>query len=192
MAGLNPLRRGVPDVRINAPESIKLDGLTLRRLRMDDAEAVYTSYARDPEVTRWLTFKTHDHVDHATEYCAAMQNAWEAGEVFCHALVDPADDTLFGTIDMRIDGFHAAFGYAMARDRWGRGYASRALKALVDFALDQPTIYRAWAFCDAENGTSARVMEKAGMTFEGVLHRWHVAQNLSPEPRDCFAYAKVR
>ena len=72
------------------------------------------------------------------------------------------------------------------------GQAGRALGALVDRALEQPGIWRAWAFCDAENPASARVMEKAGMSFEGRLRRWHVAPNVSSEPRDCLAYAMVR
>ena len=189
---LDPLRRSVPVDKINAPERFELEGLMLRRLCVDDAEAVFESYAQDPEVTRWLTFKTHDHVSHAQDYCLAMEKAWEAGRTFCYALIDPADHTLFGSIALRVDGFHAAFGYDMARSQWGHGHGSRALTALVEFALNQPTIFRAWAFCDVENSASARVMEKAGMRLEGVLRRWHVAPNTSPEPRDCFAYAKVR
>ncbi len=35
-------------------------------------------------------------------------------------------------------------------------------------------------------------MEKAGMTFEGVLRRYSVHPNRSPEPRDVLLYAKVR
>jgi [ribosomal protein S5]-alanine N-acetyltransferase len=35
-------------------------------------------------------------------------------------------------------------------------------------------------------------MEKAGMTLEGTLRRWFVHPNISPEPRDCRVYARVR
>jgi len=35
-------------------------------------------------------------------------------------------------------------------------------------------------------------MEKAGMTFEGVLRQYFVHPNISSEPRDCRMYAKVR
>ena len=30
------------------------------------------------------------------------------------------------------------------------------------------------------------------MTFEGILRRYFVHPNISPEPRDCCLYAKVR
>jgi hypothetical protein len=39
---------------------------------------------------------------------------------------------------------------------------------------------------------AARVLEKLGMSREGVLRRWLIHPNISPEPRDCYAYAKVR
>lgn len=67
-----------------------------------------------------------------------------------------------------------------------------ALTFLVDWSLSRPDIYRAWAFCDVANPASARVMEKAGLVREGLLHRWHVAPSLGPEPRDCLVYAKAR
>ncbi|MFA6141455.1 MAG: GNAT family protein, partial [Hyphomicrobium sp.] len=67
-----------------------------------------------------------------------------------------------------------------------------ALRALTDCALRQSPIWRASAACDAENVASARVMEKAGMAFEGILRRAITAPNMSPEPRDCRLYAKVR
>ncbi|MSU71119.1 MAG: N-acetyltransferase [Opitutus sp.] len=74
----------------------------------------------------------------------------------------------------------------------GYGFAAEALTFLVEWALAQSTIWRAWAFCDVENPGSVRVMEKAGMVREGVLRRWHVCPTLGPEPRDCIVCAKVR
>ena len=53
-------------------------------------------------------------------------------------------------------------------------------------------IFRAEATCDVENGASACVMEKTGMTREGVLRRYTLHPNLSDEPRDSFLCARVR
>ncbi|MEQ8396274.1 GNAT family N-acetyltransferase [Thalassobaculum sp.] len=187
-----PLERTRRTTEIGFPETLDLGPTILRRLRVSDADAVFARYAADPEVTRWLTFKTHQSVEEAVAFCALMEQHWDAGREFTYALSEPGDPIPFGVASARVDSFHVAFGYAMAKDRWGRGHASRALAALVDLALEQPGIWRAWAFCDAENPASARVMEKAGMTYEGRLRRWHVAPNVSPDPRDCLAYAKVR
>ena len=66
--------------------------------------------------------------------------------------------------------------------------------------VPHPSIRRSWrrvkrraaAICDIDNQASARVMEKAGMNFEGVLRRHTLHPNIAPEPRDCRMYAKVK
>lgn len=54
--------------------------------------------------------------------------------------------------------------------------------------LQVPEVCRVWATCDVDNPASARVLEKAGFTFEGVLHRWN-RHNVSADPRDARVYA---
>ena len=51
---------------------------------------------------------------------------------------------------------------------------------------------RVWAVCDVDNTASARVMEKIGMTREGLMRRGVLHPNSSSEPRDCWLYAKVK
>jgi hypothetical protein len=48
------------------------------------------------------------------------------------------------------------------------------------------------AFCDVKNTASARVLEKLGMLRESLLRRWIIHPNISPEPGDCYVYAKAR
>jgi [ribosomal protein S5]-alanine N-acetyltransferase len=66
------------------------------------------------------------------------------------------------------------------------------VRVLIDWALSQPSIYRVSAVCDSENLASARVMEKAGMQREGLVHRGVLHPNISDEPRDCWLYAKFK
>jgi hypothetical protein len=69
---------------------------------------------------------------------------------------------------------------------------TEALRSIVSWALGQPDVFRVWATCDVENMASTRVLERAGMTREGVLRRWIVHPNLSSTPRDAFCYAIVK
>jgi RimJ/RimL family protein N-acetyltransferase len=69
---------------------------------------------------------------------------------------------------------------------------TEALAEVVRWALYQDTIWRIGAVCDVENVASARVMEKVGLTKEGILRRWIMHPNVSDLPRDCFSYARVR
>ncbi len=57
----------------------------------------------------------------------------------------------------------------LARDRWGRGYAPEAARALLDHAFLTTPVERVFAPIFAENVKSRRAAEKMGLTLEGVL-----------------------
>ena len=171
---------------------IHTERLTLRAPRMDDAAAIFDSYARDPEVTRYLVWTPHRSVAETEEYLRRV-TAVEGGDTQYHwAVTERGDDAARGMIALRRNGHKADFGYVLAREWWGRGYTTEALRAVLAFAFTLPGLYRVWAVCDAENVASARVMEKAGLQFEGVLRRHTVHPNIGPEPRDMRCYALTR
>ena len=165
--------------------------LELCKLRPDDAEAVFSAYARDLEATKYLTWHPHTMLHETRQYIESRIAAWENGSEFTWA-VRLHDGHLIGGLAMRLDKFKADFGYVFAKSFWGQGYATEALQALVDWGLSQPGIFRFWAVCDVENIGSARVLEKVGMRKEGVLHRWMSHPNISATPRDCLCYARVK
>jgi RimJ/RimL family protein N-acetyltransferase len=176
------------------PATFGTSRLVGRMPRADDGPAVFAAYANDPAVTRFLMWKAYDRVEPLNAFLRECIANWEkdAGH-YVWILCRKGTDTPIGSIGMKIEpGGKAMFGYALARKCWGYGFATEALAYLVNWALAQPAIYRAWAFCDVENPASARVMEKAGLVREGILRRWHVAPTLGPEPRDCLVYAKVK
>lgn len=168
--------------------------LVARPPRADDGPAVFAAYASDPEVTRYLIWNTYDRVEPLNAFLRECIACWEKGEGhLAWLLCLKGTDTPIGSIGVTISARgRALFGYVLGRKYWGHGFAAEALTYAVDWALAQPTIFRAWAFCDAEHTASVRVMEKAGMVREGVLRRWQVFPALGSEPRDCVVCARVR
>ena len=167
--------------------------LVARPPRADDADRVYASYASDPEVTRYLSWPAYTRVPPLAAFLGDCAAHWEKSDGhFAWLLSLKGTDSPIGSIGVTIEGGKAMFGYVLAKKFWHRGLAAEALTFLVDWALAQPGIYRAWAFCDAENPASVRVMEKAGLVREGVLRRWHASPAFGPEPRDCIVCAKVK
>ena len=166
--------------------------LLARKPRLSDAAIVFGAYATDPEVTRFLTWKPYRELLPLERFFHHSIQEWECGKSFAYMLCLKETDEPIGSIHLKIDGFTAQFGYVLVKTHWGKGLTTEALSFLVDWALAQPGIYRATAFCDVENPGSARVMEKAGMMFEGITKRGHIAPTIGPEPRDCRVYAKVR
>jgi ribosomal-protein-alanine N-acetyltransferase len=173
------------------PATFHTHRLLLRPVTLDDAAAIFTAYARDPEVTRYVIWSPHRHLDDTREFLQRCLDRRAAGWEFTWAICQP-DGTLIGSFALRIDGHKANTGYGIARPYWGQGYATEALQAVVEWALLQPEIYRVWATCDFENPGSARVMEKAGMTYEGILRCWLIHPQAGSTPRDCLCYSIVK
>jgi ribosomal-protein-alanine N-acetyltransferase len=177
---------------LRAPAVIETNRLRLRAPRLEDADEIFARYAQDAEVTRYLTWRPHTSVEPVREFLRGLLTLREQGAVLPWVVERRADGRLLGAMDLRLQGFRAEIGYALARDAWGQGFASEAAWALVDWALRQPGLYRVWAVCDVDNPASGRVLEKAGMVREGLLRRWSMHPNVSDEPRDCWCYARVR
>jgi ribosomal-protein-alanine N-acetyltransferase len=175
------------------PSTFVTARLTARKPRVDDASAVFAAYANDPEITRYLAWKAYERIEPLKAFLREAISNWEKNNGHLMWLLClKGSDRPIGSIGMTLEGGKAMFGYVLAKKFWGRGLAAEALTFLVDWSLTQPEISRAWAYCDVENPTSMRVMEKAGMVREGLLHRWHVCPTLGPELRDCFVCAKVK
>lgn len=119
-------------------------------------------------------------------------DAWQAGSIYQWVITKAAADIPIGMISVILDEHGAMLGYVLARSEWGKGFCTEAAQALVDRAFNEWGVYRVWAYCDVDNPASARVMEKVGMTREGILRRFALHPNVSPEPRDVLVYAKVR
>jgi RimJ/RimL family protein N-acetyltransferase len=64
-------------------------------------------------------------------------------------------------------------GYGLARDAWGKGLATEAARAVVDYGFSALGLAKVWARTDPRNAASVRVLEKLGMRREGLL-RSHV------------------
>jgi RimJ/RimL family protein N-acetyltransferase len=174
------------------PETFETLRLLLRLPVISDADAIFKGYAQDAEVTKYLSWRPHESIDTTQEFLRRCIRCWEDGTAFPWVIMRKEDGALLGMIEMRMDGFRADFGYGIARQFWGNGYATEAVRTIVSWAIEQESIYRVWAVCDVENLASARVLEKAGLQKEGILRRYILHPNLSQEPRDCTCYSFVK
>ncbi len=173
------------------PERIETERLVLRRPSPDDAPAIYR-YSSDPDVTRFVQWRPHRDMRDTREFLIRCIGLWNGEERFPFVIMPKGVQTPIGMIEIHSGGCRWGVGYVLAKKFWGRGYTTEALRGVIGWALAQPSVYRMDATCDVENVASYRVMEKAGMQREGLLRRWAIHPNLSPEPRNCFIYATVR
>jgi RimJ/RimL family protein N-acetyltransferase len=81
----------------------------------------------------------------------------------------PPDGDLVGAIgfDRLEDGDSPDLGYWLGVSHWGRGYATEAARAVIDFAFDAYGFERLAAGCRITNAASRRVLEKCGFQYCG-------------------------
>jgi ribosomal-protein-alanine N-acetyltransferase len=79
---------------------------------------------------------------------------------------------VIGGLNLRFNFEHrsAELGYSVARNCWGKGIGTEAARAVIDAAFStHGDLNRVCARADTANVGSQRVMEKVGMTKEGIL-----------------------
>ena len=172
--------------------TIESERFRMRPMRPADAELVQ-QYVSDPEVALTTGEIPHPYPDGAAiEWISTHDDLRKKGQLEIFAIVERDSDLLVGAIDLRRGEFahiHEV-GYWVAREQWGRGICTEAVKALVDFAFERDEkLMRIFAYSFPENPASARVQEKAGFQREGLLR--HGLVRLT-EPRDAFLSAIVR
>jgi RimJ/RimL family protein N-acetyltransferase len=177
---------------MQAPERVETPRLVLRKPALEDAEAIFSRYASDPEVTRFLSWPRHESVDATRAFLEFSNTAWERWPAGPYLVESRKDGRLLGGTGFAFEtAGQAATGYVLAKDAWGQGYATEALQAIVEIARGIG-VHRLHAVCHPENRASQRVLDKCGFVREGLLHRPNEFPNLRPgEPCDVLCYALV-
>jgi len=113
----------------------------------------------------------HPYPDGAAEaWIQSHAPAWARRTSVCFAITEEGE--LRGAISFSLSAQHqlAELGYWIGEAYWGRGLATEAARAMVDFAFEVCRVNRVQALHYARNPASGRVLEKVGMVREGV-HR---------------------
>jgi ribosomal-protein-alanine N-acetyltransferase len=151
---------------------LETERLLLRKMRLDDAEAMF-AYASDPEVTRYVLWDTHRSIEDSEDFLRLATEGYERGDFGGWGVVLKDSGAFIGTCGMDAgyapEHARAELGYVLSREYWGRGLMSEAVRAVIRFGFERLELNRLEARCIAENVASARVMEKAGMSYEGTL-----------------------
>jgi [ribosomal protein S5]-alanine N-acetyltransferase len=175
-----------------APETIETARLILRRPCRDDADAIVTRYASDPEVTRYVGWPRQTSLLETLGFIQFSDGQWAQWPAGPYLAFARTDGLLLGGTGLSFETpLRASTGYVFARDAWGRGYATEALAAMVDLA-PSVGIERLYALCHADHRASARVLEKCGFELEGTLRRYAEFPNLiAGRPQDVCCYSKI-
>ncbi len=149
---------------------LKTERLLLRPFRMDDVEAVYR-YASDARVAKHVRFRRHRN---RAETRQAIRMMIGGGRFSAWAVTLRPSGELVGACGFVAPQWEHArgeIGYWLGQPHWGKGYATEAVEAVLQHGFGTLRLNRIEAVCSPENPASSRVLEKAGMKFEGLLRQ---------------------
>jgi ribosomal-protein-alanine N-acetyltransferase len=172
---------------LNLPEKIETERLVLQRLRYEDAEEIFYTYASKEEVTKYLSWPTHQSVGDTREYLRYAIECWNNGLDYSYSIRVKESNQLIGGFGYIHEKGKIQFGYALSPVHWNNGYATEACQKMMDVVRMQP-VYRVGSFVDTENVASIRVLEKCGLIREATLIKWFRFVNQNNEPKDCSLY----
>ena len=111
----------------------------------------------------------------ARDFITATQEDLSSGSGLRLGIVLRESDTLCGGVGLRIESDHrrAELGYWIGVPHWGRGYATEAARAIVQYGFETLQLHRIFASHFVDNLASARVLRKIGMRHEGC-QRAHI------------------
>lgn len=148
------------------------DRLTLRRMKVGDSFDMF-EYAKREDVTEFLLWKPHPDLAYTREYLQFVATHYEIGDFFDWAVVLNEQDKMIGTCGFtKLDYTHnlGEIGYVINPEFRGQGIAVEAVREVMRFGFEVLKLNRIEAKFMEGNAASLRVMEKAGMSFEG-FHR---------------------
>lgn len=170
---------------------LETERLQLRRLTLQDAHDVF-SYASDPEVTKYLMWPPHESIDDSLTFIASAIDLYKKRQPGPWGIVLKETRMIIGTCDY----IHwwpghkrAEIGYALSQQYWGRGLMTEAVREMIAYGFREKGLNRIQAMCEIPNIGSARVMEKVGMTDEGVLRQYMIQRG---KFRDMKIYAILK
>lgn len=180
----------IEDIYSNLP-TLETDRLILRKITINDMDDMF-HYCSNDEVTKYLVWDTHKSIDDTKAFIDFSLERYETHQLSPWGIEDKENGNFIGTIDfITWDTKHktAEIGYALSHVYWGKGVMTEAAKRIISFGFEHMDLTRIQARCFVDNIGSERVMQKCGMTFEGVLRK---SMFVKGEHRDLKIYSILK
>lgn len=152
-------------------ETLTTPRLLLRRFSPDDAPFVKV-LADDICIAAGVLEIPHPYtLEDARQWIGEHNSLWQRGEQYIFAITEKETADLAGAASLRLNGAHAhaELGYWIGGPFRGRGYATEAAEALLEFGFLGLGLHRIYARHLVWNTASSSVLSRIGMHHEGTM-----------------------
>jgi ribosomal-protein-alanine N-acetyltransferase len=154
---------------------LQTERLTLRPYELSDIPALMPLISAR-EVAATTPRIPHPYAESdAREFIAATQEDLASSNELRLGIVVRESNVLCGGGGLRIEPDHrrAELGYWIGVPHWGKGYATEAASAMMNYGFESLGLHRIFASHSTNNPASGRVLRKIGMRQEGC-QRAHI------------------
>ena len=167
--------------------------LLLRPLELSDADDMF-AMDNNPEVHKYLWQKPALAIDESIKVIEYVQSQYERNKIGRFATIIKETGEFIGWTGIKFVHDHIEngntnfydYGYRLSEKFWGKGYATEASIAWLDYGFNQMNIEIMNAYTHNDNGASNHILEKVGMTLmeiytaeDGVKWKWWQMDNSS-------------
>jgi len=149
--------------------------LLLRRFINNDAEAMFNNWTSDSQVTKYLSWKTHDSIEFTKKTVNEWVSQYESLNYYQWAIVlrEEGDEpigsiSVVGSDELTNSVF---IGYCIGKKWWNKGISSEALTTIVKFFFEEVNANRLAANHLPRNINSGKVLKKVGFSYEGTMRK---------------------
>src|SRR6185295_6455831 len=106
-------------MKLPIPEQIETERLVLQRLKYEDAEQIFYTYASKPESTRFMLWPTHQTIEDSRSFLKYAVTGWNAGKDYSFGIRLRKVNRFIGSCGLVHDEGKIQFGYVLSPTHWG-------------------------------------------------------------------------
>ena len=155
--------------------TIQTERLTLRPMESTDADVLYNIYQTEG-VLRYFPPIKNLTLERMLGYVERQQQNWDKYG-YGHWGIVPKDETqIIGWVGLQFlpELGETEVGYLLNKPHWGKGYATEAALASIQFGFEKHGLDHIIALVHPENLASRHVVEKCNMTYVETIHLWEI------------------
>lgn len=164
--------------------------LHLRKMQISDSPSLFKIWS-DPEVTRFMNIDCFTDENQAKDMINLLDELSQDNKTIRFSIIETDSNEIIGSCgydSLDFENAKAVIGFDIARAFWGKGYASEAIRSLLDYAFSALKLNRIEAQLEPENVNSIKVLQKLNFTFEGTLRQY---ERVNGKFKDLNIYSKL-
>lgn len=152
-------------------KDLTTERLTLKMMQENDATGLFAIWS-DPDVTRFMNIPTFSGEEQAKEMITILAELAKENKALRYTIRTKDSGQIIGSCGYNVLDFEnqkTELGYELAKEHWGKGYATEVIRELSRYAFAELGLHRIEAKVEPENKNSLKVLQKLDFTYEGTL-----------------------